>query len=643
MPSTKRKLTPVPFTQVRFDDDFWAPRIETNRTVTLRHIYKMLEETGRIGAFDLNFERDLTTPHLITLIFGDSDPAKWIEAVSYSLATHPDPELEALLDGVIDKIVSAQQPDGYLNTHFTHAQPDMKWKNLRDWHEMYCAGHLIEGAVAHFEATGKRKLLDALARYADHIDDTFGPAPEKKPGYPGHPELELALVKLYHATGNRRYLDLASFFIDERGQSGPGKEHYYDIEARERGENPHKFWARSYEYNQSHQPIREQEKVVGHAVRAVYLFSAVADLADENDDASLLETCDRLWDNLINKRMYLTGGIGPSRHNEGFTTDYDLPDETAYAETCATIGLILWNHRLLQFAGECRFADVMERGIYNGFLSGVSLSGDKFYYENPLSTDGTRHRQDWFICPCCPPNVARTIASIGSYFYSTNIAPAAPGLWVHLFGGNAAEVMVDDLPVSIRQETLYPWDGSVKIELQPQQPSNFTLHLRVPGWCENYQVAINGKGISLQPKSDGYLAITREWKPGDQVSYQMEMPIRPVFANPAVRQLQGRVAIQRGPIIYCLEGADHGGIVLDRISVDPADIQTSFTLEFRPGLLGGAAIIHGTGQVLDDQDWGSELYRNVRLPIRPIEITAIPYCLWDNREPGEMRVWLRTG
>ncbi len=643
MPSNKRKLTPVPFTKVRFDDAFWSPRIKTNRTVTLRHIYKMLEETGRISAFDLNFERDLSAQHLITLIFGDSDPAKWIEAVSYSLATHPDPELEALMDGVIDKIVSAQQPDGYLNTHFTHAQPDMKWKNLRDWHEMYCAGHLIEGAVAHFEATGKRKLLDALARYADHIDDTFGPAPEKKPGYPGHPELELALVRLYHATGNRRYLDLASFFIDERGQSGAGKEHYYDIEARERGEDPRKFWARSYEYNQSHQPIREQEKVVGHAVRAMYLFSAVADLADENDDAALLETCDRLWDNLINKRMYLTGGIGPSRHNEGFTTDYDLPDETAYAETCATIGLILWNQRLLQFAGERRFADVMERGIYNGFLSGVSLSGDRFYYENPLSTDGTRHRQEWYICPCCPPNVARTIASIGSYFYSTNIAPAAPGLWVHLFGGSNAEAIVDGTPVSVRQETLYPWDGSVKIELQPQQPKTFTLHLRVPGWCENYQVTINGKGVSLQPKSDGYLEITREWKPGDQVSYQMEMPIRPVFANPAVRQLQGRVAIQRGPIIYCLEGADHGGIVLDRISVDPADIQSSFTVKYRPDLLGGAAIIHGTGQVIDDQDWGGELYRNVRLPMRPIEITAIPYCLWDNREPGEMRVWLRTG
>jgi DUF1680 family protein len=640
MTSTKRQLTPVPFTQVRFEDAFWAPRIETNRTITLRHIYNKLAETGRLSAFDLDFERQVPSP--IVLIFGDSDPAKWIEAASYALATRPDPELEALVDHVADKIISAQQPDGYLNTHFIHAQPEMRWKNLRDWHEMYCAGHLMEGAVAHQAATGKSKLLDALARYADHIDATFGPEPEKKRGYGGHPEIELALVRLYHATGNRRYLDLASFLVDERGQHSPEKPHYYDVEARARGEDPSKFWARSYEYNQSHKPIREQEKVVGHAVRAMYLFSGVADLAHECDDPSLLETSERLWDNLINRRMYLTGGIGPSRHNEGFTTDYDLPDETAYAETCATIGLVFWNHRLLQFAGDRRYADVMERGIYNGFLSGVSLSGDKFYYENPLSTDGTRHRQEWFNCPCCPPNVARLIASIGSYFYSTDSGEGDPGLWVHLFGGSEADVTVGGAPLRVRQETLYPWDNRVRIELHPQQPQTFTLRLRVPGWCEACQVAVNGELLDFHLDPSGYLAITRAWQPGDQVTYDMEMPIRPVFANPNVRQLQGRVALQRGPIVYCLEGADHGGILLDRIAVDPAQIEQSFTVEYCPDLLGGVSLIHGSGVVIDDRDWGDALYSSTPPPTRPIAITAIPYCTWDNRETGEMRVWLRT-
>jgi uncharacterized protein len=636
MSSVNRALMPVPFTKVNFFDAFWVPRIETNRKVTIPHIYNMLEETGRISAFDLNFERDLKIPHLITLIFGDSDPAKWLEAASYSLATHPDPELDSLVDSVVEKIISAQQPDGYLNTHFIHAQPDMKWKNLRDWHEMYCAGHLIEGAVAHFESTGKRNLLDALTCYADHIDATFGPAPEKKPGYPGHPELELALVRLYHATSNQRYLDLASFFINERGQTGPDKEHYYDIEERERGDDPQRFWAKSYEYNQSHQPIREQEKVVGHAVRAMYLFSAVADLAGECDDPSLLETCDRLWDNLINKRMYITGGIGPSRHNEGFTTDYDLPDETAYAETCATIGLIMWNHRLLQYGGERRFADVLERGLYNGFLSGVSLAGNTFYYENPLSSAGDHHHVPWFICPCCPPNVARMIASIGYYFYSTS----NDGLWVHLFAGNETEVEIHGTPMTVHQSTLYPWGGKVCLDLGLSAPKTFTLHVRVPEWCQSFSLSINGQAVEAQPEANGYLAIIREWQNGDSVLYNMDMPIQAVHANPAVRQLEGRVAIQRGPIVFCLEGTDHDNIILDRISVDAQSIP-NFTLELRPDLLNGVVLLHGKGTVIGEPAGGA-LYTIQAPKQTEIDITAIPYCTWDNREPGEMRVWLRA-
>ncbi len=630
MNSVKRQLTPLPFTQVHFTDTFWQPRMEVNRTATIPHIYRKLEETGRISAFDLDFEREVPSP--IVLIFGDSDPAKWIEAASYSLMNHPDPELRAKVDYVADKIISAQQPDGYLNTHFIRTQPEMRWKNLRDWHEMYCAGHLMEGAVAHAQATGNPKLLNALAKYADHIDDTFGSAPGKKRGYAGHPEIELALVRLYHATGNPRYLHLAKYMVDERG----AQPHYYDIEARLRGEDPMKFWARTYDYCQAEVPIRQQEKVVGHAVRAMYLFSGVADLAQEFDDHSLYETCLRLWENLINKRMYLTGGIGPSRHNEGFTEDYDLPDETAYAETCATIGLMMWNHRLLQFNGESRFADVLERGLYNGFLSGVSLEGTHFLYENPLSTAGDRERMEWFICPCCPPNVARVLASVGNYFYSMG----EKEVWVHLFAGNEAALVVGGKDVKIEQTTRYPWDGTVKVRIGVSSPLAFKLHLRLPEWCTKYTLSVNGQPLILAPEPNGYLALERTWQDGDLVEYEMDMPLRMVWANPAVRQLEGRLALQRGPLVYCLEEVDHPGAApLDRIAVSA---EAEFSTEYKPDFLGGVTAIYGQGKVIANQGWEDQLYRGEPPVTKEIDLTAVPYCVWGNRGLGEMRVWLRA-
>jgi len=627
-------LTPVPFTQVKFNDAFWSPRLEVNRTVTLPHIYRKLKETGRISAFDLNFQRPIPSP--IVLIFGDSDLAKWIEAASLSLSTHPDPNLEALVNKVADKVVSAQQPDGYLNTHFIVTQPEMRWRNLRDWHEMYCAGHLMEGAVAHYRATGKRNLLDALCRYADHIDATFGREPGKKRGYCGHPEIELALVKLYGATQNPHYLKLATYFVDERG----AQPHYYDIEARERGEDPARYWAKTYEYCQAHLPLREQKKVVGHAVRAMYLLSAAADLARENDDPTLLETCRRLWHNLITRRLYLTGGIGPSQHNEGFTEDYDLPDETAYAETCATIGLILWNHRLLQLTGESKYADVMERSLYNGFLSGVSLDGASFFYENPLGSAGRHHRQEWFECPCCPPNVARLLASLGEYLYSTQQSDA----WVHLYASSEVDLKVDGRPVRLRQVTRYPWEGKVRLELGVEAPQTFALHLRVPAWCEEWSLSVNGAKVESRPEGNGYLLVQREWRPGDAVEYEMHMPIRAVWANPAVHQLEGRIALQRGPLVYCLEGADHGGVILDRLTVRSDDVLSGkFSADCQTELLGGVTTLHGFGSILEEEGWEGTLYRGRPPASRQVEITAIPYFAWDNRGPGEMRVWLRTG
>ena len=632
-PSARRQLTPVSFADVRLDDPFWAPRQETNRAVSIPHMHQMLADTGRIGAFDLNFERPVPSP--VVLIFGDSDVAKWLEAACCSLITHPDPALAATVDRVTDKIIAAQQPDGYLDTHFIVAQPDMRWKNLRDWHELYCAGHLMEAAVAHHQATGNHKLLDCLARYADHIDRTFGPQPGQRRGYCGHPEIELALVRLYHATGERRYLELSKYMVEERGQQNP---HYYDVEAVERGEDPKQFWARTYEYCQAHAPIRQQDKVVGHAVRAMYLLAGVADLAHEVDDPTLLATCERLWGNLVHQRMYLTGGIGPSRHNEGFTTDYDLPDETAYAETCASIALILWNHRLLQVAGDGKYADVVEQTLYNGFISGVSLAGDSFFYVNPLASGGNHHRTPWFDCPCCPPNVGRILASLGNYVFSTS----AGGLWVHLYAQNQATVNVDEQPVDVRLTSRYPWEGRVQLTLSPGQPQQFTLHLRIPGWCDAYRITVNGAPVAAASAQRGYVAVTRLWQPGDRVELDLAMPVQPIFAHPDVRQMQGRLAIQRGPMVYCLEGVDNGDVLLDRIALDPAQVE-QFTAEHRADLLGGVTVLRGPGQAIQEDGWSREvLYRRMPSTQRPVEVTAVPYATWDNRTPGEMRVWFRT-
>ncbi len=644
--AARRQLMPVSFAQVTLDDSFWAPRQEINRTVSLPHMYQMLVDTGRIGAFVLKFERSV--PSSILLIFGDSDPAKWLEAAAYALVKEHDPLLARLVDEVADKIVGAQQPDGYLNTHFTVVQPEMRWKNLRDWHEMYCAGHLMEAAVAHHQATGDRKLLDALSRYADHIDATFGREEGKLRGYGGHPEIELALVRLYQATGEQRYLALSKYLVDERGQPDP---HYYDVEAVARGDDPKKFWAKNYEYCQAHLPVRQQDKVVGHAVRAMYLMAGVADLAHEYDDPTLLETCERLWANLVYQRMYLTGGIGPSRHNEGFTTDYDLPDESAYAETCASIALILWNSRMLQFRGEGKYADIIEQTLYNGFISGLSLDGKHFFYVNPLASAGTHHRSPWFDCPCCPPNVGRTLATLGNYLYSTG----ERDLWVHLYAQNTATVVVGGAEVGLRLRSRYPWDGDIDLELAPVVAQEFTLHLRIPGWCDAWNLEVNGtpvgdsNSINGTPVSDansvnGYVAVTRRWQAGDRVQLRLAMPVQTVWAHPAVRQLQGRLAIQRGPIVYCLEGVDNPDIEnLDRIAFG-VDQVAGMEPMHQPGLLGGVTVLRGQGVLVSGEEWdATTLYRRNRpSSTQPVGVTAIPYSVWDNRAAGEMRVWFRA-
>ena len=640
MPKPSRQLRPLALADVKIADTFWAPRQETNRTAGIRHQYKQLKETGRLDSLKLGWKPGQDNPphH-----FWDSDIAKWIEAAGYSLATHPDPELQKLVDDTAALVASAQQADGYLNVHFTVVEPEKRWSNLRDAHELYCAGHLMEGAVAHFQATGNRVLLDALCRYADHIGRTFGPERGKKKGYPGHEEIELALIKLYHATGNERYLKLSKYFIDQRGQ----QPHYYDEEAVARGDDPKKYWARNYEYLQAHKPVREQDEAVGHSVRAMYLYSGMADVAAETGDEALLAACKKLWASTAERKMFLTGGVGSSHWGEKFTGDYELPNEAAYAETCAAIGLVFFAHRMLQIEADAKYADAMEQALYNGVISGVDLAGTKFFYVNPLASNGGHHRQEWFGCACCPPNIARLVASLGSYIYS-----AAPdGLYVHLYVAGEGAAEVGGQRVTLRQETAYPWNGDVKLTVGIQQPSKFDLFLRIPGWCRKHTLRVDGKAVGHRIVK-GYARISRTWANGDRVELSLAMPIERVAAHPRVAQDAGKVALRRGPLVYCLEQCDNAAPVRSILLPDKAKLTARFdrvgaALCGCPGRprraapTGGVVVIEGQGLAPTQGGWKGKLYRPAAaLSLRPARFRAIPYCLWDNREAGAMTVWL---
>jgi DUF1680 family protein len=630
--SPKSVMRTVPFTNVSILDRFWAPRLQVNREETIPFEYHQCKTTGRIDAFNLDWTPGKEPkPHP----FWDSDVAKWIEAASYSLSTHPDPRLEELLDSIIDLISSAQQPDGYLNTYFSTVRPDLKWKDLRDAHELYCAGHMMEAAVAHYQATGKRKLLDVMCRYADDIDSVFGREEGKKRGYCGHEEIELALVKLYHATGEERYIKLSQFFVDERGR----EPHYFTIEAELRGE-PGTFdefmstLKDAREYNQSHLPVREQDRVVGHAVRAMYLYSAMADLARELGDKSLLQACEKLWKHVHLKNMYITGGIGSTQDNEGFTFDYDLPNETAYAETCASVGVVLWNHRMLLINSEGRYADAMERALYNGVLSGVSLDGTKFFYANPLASLGDVHRQEWFGVSCCPPNISRLLASLGQYVYSQS----ATDIGVHLYIQSEALISLDTGTVKLKQTTDYPWDGRIMIELELEDAAAFGLMLRIPGWCRDASLRVNGEFVDIAPIEEaGYVRIQKEWKTGDRLELVLAIPVEKVRAHPSVRQNAGRVALQRGPLVYCLEEVDNR-TPLHSIRVTD---ETRFDVAYDSNTLNGIIKITGNGFVEEQDEWSGQLYRNSPASLRNFHMTAVPYYAWDNREPGQMTVWIQ--
>ena len=628
-----RRFSPVNFRDVKITGAFWRERLDTVLTRTIPSQHEQLERNGILKSLDLPkppppLRIPIRAHGLTTQVFWDSDVGKWIEIASYGISFRRDETIERQIEEITDRLAAAQLPDGYLNCWYLGREIENRWTNLRDKHELYCAGHLLEGAIAYFDATRRRRLLDIMIRYVDHIAATFGTGAGQKPGYCGHPEIELALVKLYRVTGEQKHLDLAAYFVNQRGATP----HYFDIEARARGDDPAKYYFKTYEYSQSHKPVREQDRVLGHAVRAMYLYAAMADLAAETGDRSLQAACERLWADVTSKRMYVTAGLGPSASNEGFTTDYDLPNATAYAETCASVALIFWAQRMLNLDCDSRYADVMELAFYNGALSGLSRDGTHYFYENPLESSGDHHRWTWHPCPCCPMNVARLIGSVGGYFYSVGDNLLA----VHMYGGNSANVTLGGKAIRVSQETDYPWSGDVGITIEADEPAEFELRLRVPGWAREATLAVNGVRADAR-EIGGYLALHRRWSSGDQVRLSLPMPVERIHAHPDVKMDIGRVALKRGPLIYCLEGIDNGGGPLNRFRLPPDAL---LRYEARPELLGGAGVIRAEAEISDVRDWGEALYRAAPPSRRPAELTAVPYYLWDNREPGEMLVWI---
>ncbi len=618
-------VKPVPFTAVHVRDVFWAPRIETNRKVTIPFAFQKCEETGRVENFikaAKAIRGEGFSDQLPPYPFDDTDVYKVIEGASYTLSVYPDPQLDAYIDGLIAKIAAAQEKDGYLYTARTMnpAHPH-KWAGPERWvleeelsHELYNLGHLYEAAVAHYEATGKRNLLDIALKTADLLVATFGPG--KRAIWPGHQITEMGLVKLYRVTGDERYLNLAKFMLDARGNGKP--------------------------YNQSQIPVIQQTEAVGHAVRATYMYSGMADVAAMTGDASYVKAIDAIWENVVTKKLYITGGIGATAKGEAFGANYELPNMTAYNETCASIGNDFWNHRLFLLHADAKYIDVMERTLYNGLLSGVSLDGKSFFYPNPLESAGQHQRSPWFGVACCPGNITRFMASVPGYVY----AQQGDALFVNLFVASDAEIKMEGgRIVKVTQETRYPWDGAIKLTVRPARPEAFTIKLRIPGWARGeavpgdlYRFAdrsdatpelkVNGKAWPVAP-TKGYVTLTREWKSGDVIDLNLPMPVRRVIANENVAADRGRIAIQRGPLVYCAEWPDNpGGRVRNLVLPPDADLKA----QFRPDLLNGVVVVRGKAIALTPSQNG--------VSKKEQDFTAIPYYAWANRGKGEMIVWI---
>ncbi|MHA1793545.1 MAG: glycoside hydrolase family 127 protein [Promethearchaeota archaeon] len=626
-------LTPILLQDVSVTGGFWKKRQDMIRRVTLPATLDKLVKTGRIDAFKLNYQGDhgKVPPH----VFWDSDVAKWVESASKAIMLHPDSELEKQLTKLVNLIISAQQPDGYLNTHFTVVEKEKRWTNLRDKHELYCAGHLIEAAIAYFQATGNKNFLDAMCKYADYIEKTFGVETGKMRGYPGHQEIEIALVKLFKITGNKKYLNLASYFIDERGNLP----YYFEVEAERRGEKPKVLLdaIKEREYRQSHLPVRDQEDAVGHAVRALYMYTAMAKLARENRDDDLFKACKKLWFDVFRRKVYITGGIGSRRNGEAFGDAYELPNEEAYAETCAAIASVFWNQAMLQLEPSSKYADAIERALYNGILSGISLDGKSFFYENPLAVFSPRKhsRAPWFPCSCCPNNLTRLILSIGEYIYATDDSGV---FYIHQFIDSSTRIKNKGNDVKIYQKTKFPWEGQVNITLTSRKPIDLALKLRIPEWADEYSIIINDARVEGEFQiNDGYVTLILEGKEKNDIVVEFKMqPIR-IYSHPKVKSNIGRVAIQRGPLIYCIEEVDNGE-GLDMVFV-PKDAKLE--ARFEKSLINGITVVEVEGFKVEDKYWKEKLYSPSRGKANPMHLLLVPYFSWANRTPGEMLVWIK--
>lgn len=618
-------IDPVPFTSVKVSDSFWGQRLKASREVTIPLAFSKCEETGRYRNFELAAHPSDTTK-VTGYSFDDTDVYKTIEGASYSLQTYPDKQLAHYMDSVLDIVAAAQEPDGYLYTARTmNPKHPHEWAGSKRWekveelsHEFYNLGHMVEGAIAHYQATGSRKFLDIAIRYADCVCREIGDGEGQVVRVPGHQIAEMALAKLYLVTGDQKYLDQAKFFLDKRG-----------------------YTSRKDEYSQAHKPVIEQDEAVGHAVRAAYMYAGMADVAALTGDTSYVQAIDRIWDNIVSKKLYITGGIGATNQGEAFGKNYELPNMSAYCETCAAIGNVYVNYRLFLLHGDAKYYDVLERTLYNGLISGVSLDGGGFFYPNPLESMGQHQRQPWFGCACCPSNICRFIPSLPGYVYAVKDNQ----VYVNLFMGNEAELKVGGKKVILHQETRYPWDGHVTLTVDKNAAGMFAMKIRIPGWVRNqvvpsdlytysdgkrpgYSVKVNGEAVT-SALEQGYFTIERKWKKGDRVELQLDMEVRTVKANGKVEADRGRMAVERGPIVYCAEWPDNSFNVLSLLM----NQHPQFEVVERPDLLYGLNQIKTPVQTLEYDEQG-------RLVVKDQELTLIPYYAWAHRGPGNMAVWL---
>jgi DUF1680 family protein len=621
------QLEPVSFSQVTITDNFWKPKLDKVATTTLQACIHQTEEvTGRIRNFE-NVANNKNAKHE-GIYYDDSDVYKALEAIAYSLKNRPDAALEKKADDWIELIAAAQEPDGYINTFYSLTGLEDRWKDM-DKHEAYCAGHLIEAGVAYFQTTGKRKLLDVGIKMADHIDERFRKS--NTPWVSGHQEIELALVKLYKLTDEKKYLELSDWFLEQRGH-GHGVGAIWN--------NPH--WGAKYA--QDDIPVKDQKEISGHAVRAMYLYTGAADVAAAKNDNEYVHAMKTVWEDVVFRNMYITGGIGSSGSNEGFSVDYDLPNESAYSETCASVGMVFWNQRMNLLEGESKYIDVLERSLYNAALDGLSLEGSHFFYGNPLASNGQHSRREWFGTACCPSNISRLVASVGDYIY----AKTDNSVWVNLFIGSKSNFHIDNVEVPIEMTTNYPLDGLVNITMNPLKKVKYSLNLRLPGWAkedpvpgdlytfkdqskEKFNILLNGKSVNFKEKN-GYVIINREWKKGDKIQYTLPMEAKRVVSRDEVLANKDRIAIQRGPLVYCVEGVDNDGSAWNILMPDNANFEV---IEFNI-LDEKVMAIKTEMSVFKISEDGSKIITEKK------KVITVPYYTWANRGQNEMQVWLPT-